>query len=128
MDKNRSTTWPTISLIWHLELMVVRDISQRVFEHLMQMSPSFHANRFAGSLVSQANKLTGAYVRLVDATVFNLYTLIIGLVATIVILAPRVPFYAIVLVLLSIVFIIGTAKFSRPVRDANTIESEVQSK
>lgn len=114
-------------LIWNLELRVVRDIASRVFNHLMEMSPSFHANRFAGSLVSQANKLTGAYVRFVDATVFNLYTLVIGMVATVVILAPRVPLYAICLVILSLVFIIGTIKFSKPVREANTIESEAQS-
>lgn len=115
-------------LIWNLELKVVRDMAQRIFDHLMEMSPAFHANRFAGSLVSQANKLTGAYVRFVDATVFNLYTLVIGMIATVVILAPRVPIYAFVLVVLSVVFIIGTVKFSKPVRDANTIESEAQSK
>lgn len=115
-------------LIWHLELRVVRDISQRVFDHLMRMSANFHANRFGGSLVSQATKLTGSYVRFTDSTIFNLYTLVIAITATIVILAPRVPLYAAALVVLSVAYIIGTMFFSRPVRDANTIESEAQSK
>lgn len=115
-------------LIWNLELRVVRDISTRIFDHLIIMSPSFHANRFAGSLVSQANKLTGAYIRFVDATVFNLYTLIIGMIATVIILAPKVPVYAGVLMLLSLIFIIGTYVFSKPVREANTTEAEAQSK
>jgi ATP-binding cassette subfamily B protein len=115
-------------LIWHLELRVVRDISQRVFDHLMRMSANFHANRFGGSLVSQATKLTGSYVRFTDSTIFNLYTLVIAITATIIILAPRVPLYAAALVILSIAYIIGTMFFSRPVRDANTIESEAQSK
>lgn len=114
-------------LVWNLELKVVRDIAQRVFDHLMDMSPGFHANRFAGSLVSQANKLTGAYVRFVDSTVFNLYTLIIGMIATVAILAPRVPLYAVALVAMSIIFILGTIRFSKPVRDANIAEAEAQS-
>ncbi|HSX24229.1 MAG TPA: ABC transporter ATP-binding protein [Candidatus Saccharimonadales bacterium] len=116
-----------IWLIWNLEFNVVRDIGQRIFDHLMDMSAGFHANRFAGSLVSQANKLTGAYIRLVDATVFNLYTLLIAMVATVIILAPRVPIYAISLLILSAVYIVGTIFFSRPVRDANTLEAEAQS-
>lgn len=117
-----------IWLLWHLELRVVRDISQRIFNHLMDMSPAFHSNRFAGSLVSQANKLTGAYVRFADTTVFNLLTLIVGVIATVAILAPRVPLYSAVLVVLSAVFILGTFVLSKSVRAANTTESEIQSK
>src|SRR3990167_9769466 len=117
-----------IWLIWNLELKVVRDISQRTFNQLLNMSSGFHNNRFAGSLVSQANKLTGAYVRFVDATVFNLYTLLIAMAATIFILTPRVPLYAISLLVLSAVYIVGTIHFSKPVRDANTKEAEAQSK
>lgn len=116
-----------IWLIWNLELKVLRDIAQRVFEHLMNMSAGFHANRFAGSLVSQANKLTAAYVRFVDATVFNLYTLIVSLIATIVILAPRAPLFVIVLVGFSVIYIVGTTYFAKPVRVANTEEAEAQS-
>ena len=115
-------------LIWHLELRVVRDISQRIFDHLMRMSAGFHANRFGGSLVSQANKLTGSYIRFTDSTIFNLYTLVIAITATIVVLAPRVPLYAIALVILSVAYIIGTMYFSRSVRQANTLEAEAQSK
>ncbi len=118
----------TVWLIWHLELRVVRDLSQRIFEHLLKMSANFHGNRFGGSLVSQATKITGSYVRFTDSTIFNLYSLIIAIVATILILAPRVPLYAAALVILSIIYVIGTIFFSRSVREANTIESEAQSK
>ncbi len=114
-------------LYWKLDLLVIRDIAQRVFDHLMEMSAGFHANRFAGSLVSQANKLTGAYERFIDATVFNLYTLLISMVATVVILAPRAPLYAIVMLVLSLIYIIGTIHFTKPVRKANTLEAEAQS-
>ena len=117
-----------IWLIWNLELRVTRDLAFKVFNHLIDMSPGFHANRFSGSLVSQANKLTGAYVRIIDATVFNLYTLFIALVATIAILAPRVPLYAVALIVLSFIYIVGTVYFSKAVREANTKEAEAQSR
>lgn len=113
---------------WNLQLYVVRDISNKIYSHLMQMSPGFHANRFAGSLVSQSNKLVGAYIRFTDSTVFNLYTLVISLIATIVILAPRVPVYAAAMVIFTIIYIIGTFYFTKPVREANIRESEAESK
>lgn len=115
-------------LVWQLDLNVSRDISNQVFKHLMKMSSNFHANSFGGSLVSQTNKLVGAYMRLLDSTVFSLYTLIIAMTATMVILAPRVPIYAGALLLLSIVYIIGTIYFSKGVRDANRKEAAAQSK
>jgi ATP-binding cassette subfamily B protein len=118
----------TIWLIWRLEMFVLRDIAQRIFDHLITMSAHFHANRFGGSLVSQANKLTGSYVRFADATIFNMYTLAIAMTAAIVILTPRVPLYSAALLLLSAIYIIGTLRFSKPVRIANTREAEAQSR
>ena len=117
-----------IWLLWNLELQVTRDLAQKVFNHLIDLSAGFHANRFAGSLVSQTSKLLGAYIRFFDTTIFNLYTLVIGLIAAMVILTPRVPIYSISLLVLSIGFIIGTVYFSRPVLKANTKEAEMQSK
>lgn len=117
-----------IWLIWQLELRVTRDIAQRVFNHLINLDANFHANNFGGSLVSQTNKLTGAYIRLADATIFNLYTLVVSMIATVIILAPRAPQYAIVMVLLSVVYIIGATWFTKPVREANRVEAEAQSR
>jgi ATP-binding cassette, subfamily B, bacterial len=117
-----------IWMIWRLEMYVLRDLAQLIFNHLLRMSAHFHANRFGGSLVSQANKLTGSYIRFADATVFNMYTLVIALTAAIVILTPRVPLYSAALLTLSVIYIIGTLYFSRPVREANTREAEAQSR
>jgi ATP-binding cassette subfamily B protein len=116
-----------VFLIWKLELNVTRDIAQRVFTHLMKMSANFHTNRFGGSLVSQANKLTSSYVRFIDSMIFNLLTLLVALIATLAILAPRVPLYAVALIVLSAIYIAGAFYFSKPVRAANISESEAQS-
>ncbi len=117
-----------IWLIWNLEMRVLRDIAQRVFNHLIRLDADFHANRFGGSLVSQTNKLVGSYIRFADAFVFNLYTLVIGMVATIIILGPRVPIYAFGLIVLSVIYMVGTVYFSRPVREANRHQAEQESK
>lgn len=109
-------------------MRVTRDIAHRVFEHLMSLDANFHANRFGGSLVSQTNKLVGSYIRFIDASIFNLYTLVISLIATVVILGPRVPEYAAALIVLSIIYIVGTVYFSKPVRDANRLQAEQESR
>ncbi len=116
-----------IWLVYKIELGVVQDIATHVFNHLMTMSANFHANRFAGSLVSQANKLTGAYIRFADATIFSLLTLLTTIVAAMFVLAPRVPLYAVALLSLSVLYLIGTVFFSKAVREANAKEASAQS-
>lgn len=117
-----------IWLIWSLEMRVLRNIAQQIFDHLISLDANFHANRFGGSLVSQANKLIGSYIRFADATIFNLYTLAISMIATLVILGPRVPVYAFVLVGLSVLYIIGTISLSKKVRDTNRKQAEQESR
>lgn len=99
-----------IILIWKLEAHVVQDLNQRFFAHLMRLSADFHANSFGGSLVSQANKLTGAYIRIADTTVFQVYTLILALIFTTVILLPRAPLF--VVVLLQLMHLTSLRRFS----------------
>jgi ATP-binding cassette subfamily B protein len=117
-----------IWLIWNLEMNVIRDMAKRIFDHLINLDANFHANRFGGSLVSQTNKLLGSYIRFADAILFNLYTLVIALFATIIILGPTVPIYAAMLIILTVVFISGTVLFSKPVRIANTRQAEQESR
>jgi ATP-binding cassette, subfamily B, bacterial len=115
-------------LIWQLELHVERDLAQDIFAHLMRMSANFHANRFGGSLVSQANKLTSAYDRFADTTILSLYRLLLSLVAAAIILAPRVPVYALTLIIGATTFIACAILLSRRVRQANATEAEAQSR
>ncbi|MDQ3159164.1 MAG: ABC transporter ATP-binding protein/permease, partial [bacterium] len=116
-----------IFLIWSLEQHVLRDIAQRVFVHLTNLDANFHANKFGGSLVSQTNKLVGSYIRFADSMIFQMYTLIVSMLATVLILGPQVPEYAFGLITISIIYIIGTIFFSRPVREANTKQAVQES-
>lgn len=116
-----------IWIYWKVEMKVLRDLAQHAFDHLINMDANFHANRFGGTLVSQTNKLVSSYIRFADATMFNLYTLVISLLATLVILGPKVPAFAFALLLLSAIFVVGTIYFSKPVRDANRDQAEQES-
>lgn len=100
-----------VTLIWRLESHVMRDITRKVFDHLMNMSANFHANRFGGSLVSQTGKLAGAYMRFQDTTVFDIVPLALSFVFTAVILLPRAPIYVAALFAFSAIFM-ATAIFA----------------
>jgi ATP-binding cassette subfamily B protein len=112
-----------IILIWKLEMRVIQDIHQEIFDHLMSLSANFHANRFGGSLVSQTNKLAGAYIRIADTTVFSVAGLLLSFVFTIVILAPKAPLIAIALIVFSLAFMICAVVITRKVRELNALEA-----
>ncbi len=117
-----------VILVWQLEMRVVRDIYQKVFNHLIEQSATFHANRFGGSLVSQTNKLAGAYVRMADTTIFQLSGLVLSFIFAAIILAPRVPAIAIGLIIFSIIFIVSAVKITKRVRTLNAEEAALQNK
>lgn len=118
----------SIILIWKLEMLVTRDIHQEVFDSLINQSSAFHANRFGGSLVSQTNKLAGAYIRFADSTWFDIITMIVAYSFASFILWPRSPLYVIALWVISLIFMTAMYLFSLKVRAANAAEAEAQNK
>jgi ATP-binding cassette subfamily B protein len=112
---------------WRLEGSVARSISQQVFSHLLNQSADFHANQFSGSLVSQTNKLTGAYIRIADTTLFQVAPLAFGLIFVSIVMAGRAPLYTVLLLTISIIYIVSaffvTAKVRRLSAEQATAES-----
>lgn len=117
-----------VMMIWKLEATVHRDMWQRIFKHLMAQDANFHANNFGGALVTQAHKFCNAYVRLADTFTFQIYTLILSFVLTVVILTPKAPLFVAALLVLSAIYIATAYFVSKPVRELNAIESTVGSK
>ncbi len=113
---------------WSLEGRVERDIAERVFAHLMAQSPSFHANRFGGSLVSQTNKLMGAYIRFADTTVFFVLPLIWSLIFAGIILLMHAPIYAGILMLFALVYITSSFFVTAPARRQGAAQAAAESK
>ena len=112
-----------IILIWKLEIHVLQDLHQRIFQHLLSLSSSFHANRFGGSLVSQANKFASAYIRIADTLVFEVFTMLMAFVFTAVILWPKSPWVVIILLGFSVVYMLISIFATKRVRELNTIEA-----
>lgn len=95
----------TVASIWTFESRVMRDLYEKSFNYLMGQSHRFFVNRFAGSLVSQVNKFVGAYERLADTIVWNIYTLASMYLFTMIVLWGKVPAIVGMLVLVTVVYL-----------------------
>jgi ATP-binding cassette subfamily B protein len=91
---------------WRLEGNMDRSIAREVFAHLLSQSADFHANQFAGSLVSDTNKLVGSYVRLADTILFQVAPLFFGLIFVSIIMSSRSLLYTILILGFSIFYIV----------------------
>lgn len=120
--------WRAIVWIdWLLEANVVRDIAEHVFKHLGKQSANFHANHFGGALVSQTNKLMGAYIRIADTTAFQLLPMLSSLLWTAVILAGRAPLFVTLLLFFSITYMVSAFLVTRPVRHFGSLQAAAES-
>ena len=113
---------------WKLEGLVTRNINRQVFDHLMNLSASFHANHFGGSLVSQTNKLAGSYIRFTDTTLFQLLGIVWALVFASVLLISRVPLFVMFLMVFAFLYMICAILVTRRIRKLNAIEAEASNK
>lgn len=116
------------NLMWHLEANMSRDMAEEVFEHMLRETADFHANHFSGSLVSQANKLLGSYIRAADTTIFQVYPMLAGIIISAVILITRAPLFVLLLIIFAVFFLTTALIVSRPVQRQGAIFSAIESK
>lgn len=89
--------------MYKLQIAASYDLATMSFDALCNQSMSFHSNRFGGTLVSQTTKFMSAYQLLLETVTFPFLPVVCSVVFTCVILAPRVPVYvAILMVLLAV--------------------------
>lgn len=123
-----SLLWRVVDyFMWRLEANVERDTAQQIFTHLIDQSATFHSNNFSGSLVSQSSKLLGAYIRLQDTTLFQVFPLILAVVFSAIVLAHVALLYALMLVLFSVVYSICAIFITRSVRRLGAKHSTLES-
>jgi ATP-binding cassette subfamily B protein len=113
---------------WKLEGYVMRDIYQRVFEHLMRMSSTFHANNFGGSLVSQTSKLAGSYIRITDTTMFQVWGMLWSLIFTNIFLWTKAPLFVLILDVFSVLYMLCAFFITRNIRQLNMLEADAGNK
>lgn len=93
-----------VPTFWRTQDSIMRDLTMTAFDHLQTMSARFFADRFAGSLVNQVNKFVGSFERLTDALTWNVFKLLVSLVATTLILAPRAPLVSLTIIVISAIY------------------------
>ncbi len=100
--------------VWHYEVHTVRNIAVLIFDHLQKMGNKFHADRFGGALVSQANKFMGAYERVMDEFTWSVTTGIVAYVTSMAVLLVVATWYALAFMIVSIFYL--TIMYRRTVR------------
>lgn len=118
----------SIWAVWSFETAAQRDIYHDIFKKLSHETLEFHANRFGGSLVSQAGKLNGAFERFWDTLIFQVTPALASITAAVIILWHYFWQYAVVLLGISIVFAVAVFFGSRFLRDRNTLEAQASTK
>ena len=90
--------------LYRLEIAVNYDLATMCFDALCNQSMSFHSNRFGGTLVSQTSKFTSAYSQLIETLNWPFTAVFTSIVATCIILLPRVPLFVAILMVMLVVY------------------------
>lgn len=118
----------SVRSIWILESKVMNDLSRLAYEKIINESADFHANRFSGSLVSQTNKFVGAYDRLAETLHWQVYSFLLNVVFTMIILIWKLPVFAFVLGILLAIFFYVSIVLNRKGKMLNTQIAEAENK
>ena len=90
--------------MYKLEIAAAYDLATMSFDALCNQSMSFHSNRFGGTLVSQTSKFISAYQQLLETITFPFLPVVCSVIFTCTILAPRVPLYVVILMVLLAIY------------------------
>ena len=115
-------------MVWKLEGNVIRDMSNKVFQHLINQSSDFHANHFGGSLVSQTNKLIGAYIRIADTAWFQVLPMLWTIIFVAIILLNSAPLFVVVYLVFALLFIVSSILISRRMRKLGVKHANAESR
>lgn len=113
--------------VWLFETKVMRDIANRVFDFLQHQGYRFHSNRFGGALVTQTNRFINSYEILVDDFIWNIVTGITAIVASITFLLFVSKAYAVVLLVITFVYLLIVYRRARGQVPYNRREAARQS-
>jgi ATP-binding cassette subfamily B protein len=112
--------------VWKLEIGASYDLATECFDTLANQSMTFHTNRFGGSLVSQTSKFLNGYTQLLETLVYAGIPIVVAATCTIGLLAPLVPMYVAILVVLLVVYVIGAYALYKKILPLNASAAEAQ--
>lgn len=91
---------------WKYCILTAKSIMNHIFDHLQHMDSRFHADRFGGALVSQANKFESAYERFHSDFNWSIITGITAFISSLTVLFIVNLLYAVVFLLIAIVYVV----------------------
>lgn len=109
-----------------LEIAASYDLATEAFNALSNQSMTFHSNRFGGTLVSQTTKFMNAYSQMLENITFPFLPIICSIIATCVILIPRVPAYVVILMALLVVYAIVSYVMYKRILSLNEDAADAQ--
>lgn len=95
-------------LDWSLDAKGGEYLSKMAFDAVINQSMRFHSDHFSGSLTSQANKFSGAFIDLKSNFVWDMYPLLLTVIYTVTAAAIVCPPFAVLLVLFVVIYSIVT--------------------
>ena len=113
----------SLNIIWKAQVKIENDIAAYCYQDLTHRDATFHANNFTGSLVTQTNKFIGAFERLCETYFWQVYALIINLIATFVILFIKLPGFATILLFTVILYTYIAYRSNRRSNHLNAVRS-----
>jgi len=93
-----------VFVTWEYEIRSLQRIAEHLFDHLQRQGSRFHADRFGGALVSQANKFLASYERLADEFTWSVTTGVVAFVSSLIVLFITSWQVALVLTVISIIY------------------------
>lgn len=93
-------------LDWSLDAKGGRYLANLAFDAVVNQSMTFHANHFSGSLTSQANKLSSAYIGLKSNFVWDMYPLFLIVTFSIITTFIVCPPFAGILLLFAVAYVV----------------------
>ena len=115
-----------LHLINKLETSLIADLKRKFFNHLIDLSYSFHTTHKTGSLISKLIRVGGAVERLTDVIIFNLIPLVIQLVVAFVSLMYFSLAPAIVVVVTVLTFILYSFIMQKVQEPSNIYANETE--
>ena len=89
---------------WRYFILTEQTMMEHVFNHVQNMDDKFHSDRFGGALVSQANKLIGAYDRIGNTFNWSILTGITAFIGSLIVLFFVNTLFAVVFLLTSVLY------------------------
>lgn len=113
---------------WRMEVLALYDLSNLCFNTISEQSMQFHNDRFSGSLVSQTNKFTGAFERMMDTVIWDAWPTLCYVIFVIVVLWGQAAWFALGLLVLTLAYSGISWKTMRKISHLNDNEAAAYTK